>query len=327
MRAVMIEATGAPDVLKLRDVPTPEPAAGQVRIKVAYASVQPLDIHARSGAMKWGVPPLPFAPGYNYCGRVDKLGEGVDAAVLGRRVSVTGKYGGYAEHAVANAADAQPINEALDWLAGGFGMGAALTAWHLLHTMGRVRADDWIVVHSAAGPVGLMVTQIAKDAGCRVIGLLGGPDKLAWARKFGADHLIDYIADRDWSATVMKLTNGRGADFIIDGNLGPDMPREFSCLAPFGQIIAIGAMAGAAPDINISRLISGSHGVRGMVVSHGIARTKGAEMPQIVAKLASGAWSVPVSVFGPLEQAAAAHAAFEARKAMGRMVLRIGGDV
>ncbi|MCB2106081.1 MAG: zinc-binding dehydrogenase [Rhodobacteraceae bacterium] len=327
MRAVVLAKNGPPDVLSVTDIPTPEPGEGQARIKVAYAAIHPLDIHARSGAMKWGVPPLPFTLGYSYCGRIDKVGAGVDANIIGKRVSVSSQYGGYADYAVTAAANCVPIPDPLSWQTGGFCMGSALTAWHMLHTLCRVRKDDWVVVHSAAGPVGAMLTQIAKDAGCHVIGLVGGPKKVASTKQFGADHLIDYVADKDWPKTVMQITAGRGVDFIMDGNLGPDAAKQFSCLAPLGQVIAIGAMAGPAPEVNISKLIAGSHGVRGFVLPHGLAKTKGAERAELVSKFASGAWTFPVSVAGKLEDVAAAHAAFESRATSGRILLDIGGEI
>ncbi|MDX2143858.1 MAG: zinc-binding dehydrogenase [Rhodospirillaceae bacterium] len=327
MRAVMLDRNGGADVLTVSDVPTPAPGAGQVLIQVAYAAVHPLDIHARTGAMKWGVPPFPFTLGYSYCGRVVKVGSGVDAALIGKRVSMSGKYGGYADFALAPVSDVVEIPSELNWRLGGFCMGSALTAWHLLHTLARVRAGDWIVVHSAAGPVGVMLTQIAKEAGCKVIGLVGGPKKVEWAKTFGADHLIDYVADKDWPAAVMRLTDNRGVDFILDGNLGADAAQQFACLAPLGQVIAIGAMAGPPPEVNISRLIAGSHGVRGFVVHHGMAKTQGAERTEIVAKFASGAWRFPVTDAGPLENVAAAHRAFEGRQTTGRYVLTVGGEI
>ncbi|MSO98036.1 MAG: hypothetical protein EXR11_07450 [Rhodospirillaceae bacterium] len=327
MRAVVLTKNGSPEVLNVSDIPTPEPGAGQVQIQVAYAAVHPLDIHARSGAMKWGVPTMPFTLGYSYCGRIAKVGQGVDAGLVGRRVTMSGKYGGYADFAVAMAADVVEIPTELDWLVGGFCMGSAFTAWHMLHTLARVRPDDWVVVHSAAGPVGVMLTQIAKEAGCKVIGLVGGSKKVEWAKQFGADHLIDYIANKDWPMAVMTLTNNRGVDFIMDGNLGADAAKQFACLAPLGQVIAIGAMAGPAPEVNISRLIAGSHGVRGFVVNHGIAKTKGDERDKIVSKFASGAWRFAVSDAGPLEDVAQAHRAFETRQTTGRYVLRVGGEI
>ncbi|MBL8629737.1 MAG: zinc-binding dehydrogenase [Rhodospirillaceae bacterium] len=326
MRAIIVEQNGGPDVLKLAERAVPEPGAGQVQFQVAYAVVHPMDMHARSGAMKWGVPPLPFVIGYGSCGRVTKIGEGVDKSWLGKRITAGGQHGAYADYAVASISAIAEIPDALSWQQS-FAMGSALTAWHMLHTVGRIREGEWQVAHSAAGPVGLMLTQIAKEIGCHSIGLVGGAKKLAWAKQFGADHLIDYIADKTWPKTVMQLTNNRGVDFIMDGNSGPDMPQEFSCLAPLGQVIVIGAMNGPAPDVNVSSLIAGSKGIRGFVVSHGVAATQGPERDAVAEKIAAGLWAFPVSAPFTLESASAAHRAFMAREAMGRILLNVGGDI
>lgn len=327
MRAVVLKANGPANSLAVSEVPTPEPGEGQVQIRVAYAAVHPLDVHARSGAMKWGVPPFPFTLGYNFCGRITKVGPGVDPGMVGKRVSTSGKYGGYADFAVANASDVNEIAPGLDWKVGGFWAGSALTAWHMLHTLARVRPDDWVVVHSAAGPVGAMLVQIARDAGCKTIGLVGGAAKLEWAKRLGATHLIDYVTDKDWPKAVMSITQGRGVDFIMDGNLGPDTLKEFSCLAPLGQVIAIGAMAGQTPDVNVSKLIAGSHGVRGFIVPHGIAKTKGAERQTLLDNISSGKWIFPISGPVKLDDIAAAHRAFEQRQTTGRFLVEVGGEV
>ena len=327
MRAVILDKNGPADVLRVTDTPTPEPGEGQVQVRVAYAAVHPLDIHARSGAMKWGVPAFPFTLGYNYCGRVSKVGAGVDAALMGKRVSVSGKYGGYADFAVVNAADVNEVAPDLSWQLGGFWAGSTLTAWHMLHTLARIRPDDWIVVHSAAGPVGAMLVQIARDAGCKTIGLIGGSAKLEWAKRLKADHLIDYVADKDWPKAVMAITENRGVDFIMDGNLGPDTLKEFGCLAPLGQVIAIGAMAGQSPEVNISRLIAGSHGVRGFIVNHGMAKTKGAERKTLLENITSGRWQFPISGPVKLDQIASAHRMFEQRQTTGRFLIEVGGEI
>lgn len=327
MRAVVLAANGPAESLAVTDVPTPEPGPGQVQIRVAYAAVHPLDIHARSGAMKWGVPAMPFTLGYNYCGRVTKAGEGVDASLVGKRVTVSGKYGGYADYAIANAADVIEMAPTLSWQLGGFWAGSTLTAWHMLHTLARVRAGDSVVVHSAAGPVGAMLVQIAKDAGCMVIGLVGGTEKVAWAKRLGADHLIDYIADKEWPKTVKTLTQGRGVDFIMDGNLGPDALKEFDCLAPLGQVIAIGAMAGQAPAVNVSKLIAGSQGVRGFVINDGLAKTKGTERKTLFDNISLGRWQFPISGPMELDAIAEAHKKFESRTTTGRFLIEVGGEI
>jgi len=327
MRAVILEQNGGPEVLKVSQIPVPEPGPGQIQVRVAYAAVHPIDIHSRSGAMKWNVPPLPFTMGYSYCGRVTKTGEGVDPGMVGKRVTASSTKGGYADYTVIDAKSVNEIAPNLSWQIGGFFAGSATTAWQMVHTLARVRAGDWVVVHSAAGPVGAMLVQIAKDAGAHVIGLVGGEKKIAYAKQFGADHLIDYVADKEWPKKVMEITNKRGVDFIMDGNLGPDFVKEFGCLAPLGQIIAIGAMAGPAPQVNISQLIGGSHGVRGFVVGHGVAKTKGAERQTLVDNIGSGKWKFPVSGPMKLEDVAEAHRLFESRATTGRFLLEVGGEI
>jgi NADPH2:quinone reductase len=330
MRAIVLAAPGGPDILAVSDVPVPEPGEGQVQVKVAYAAMNPLDVLVRAGRFRFH-PPLPFVLGYQYSGRIAKVGAGVDPARIGQRVSVSSQWGGYAEVAVTPASAAAPIPEAFDWKLGTVAMGPSLTAWHLVHTVARMRAGDVAVVHAAAGAVGLMLTQIAKDAGATVIGLVGGAAKLAWARQFGADLLLDYRADADWPKRVKGFTGahapGPGADFIFDGNQGPETPKNFQALAPLGQAIFIGAMAGPAPEVAIPALIAGSHGVRGFVVNHGMAVTKGGEFKDVVPKLASGQWKFPIAAPVPLEKVADLHRAVEARTLLGRGIVAVGGEI
>lgn len=327
MRAVVIKENGGPETMSVSDIAMPEPGDGQVRIKVAYCALNPLDTHSRAGRIKWGVPPLPFTTGYEYSGRVEKLGPGVDAGLMGQRVASAGTWGGSGEFAVAPAKSLVRIPEGINWQLGTVYYTSTVTAWHMLHTMARMTKGDVVLVHSAAGAVGVMTTQIAKDAGGIVIGMVGSEAKAAFAKSFGCDHVIDERADADWPKKVKDLTQGRGADIIIDGNAGPAAPLNLKCLAPLGQVIYIGAMAGQAPDVNISMLIGGSHGVRGFVMYHAMARTKGAEFKEIHDKLISGAWKFPLNPPLPLSDIAKAHAEFENRRTMGRTMFTIGGEV
>jgi len=327
MRAVVISQNGGPESLTISDAPIPEPGEGQVRIKVAYCALNPLDTHSRAGRIKWGVPPMPFISGYEYSGKVEKLGAGVDAALLGKRVASAGSWGGCAEFAVAPAKGLVQIPDGMDWKLGTVYYTSTLTAWHMLHTMARMTKGDVVVVHSAAGAVGVMTTQVAKDAGGIVIGLVGSPEKAAYAKSFGCDHVIDEKADPEWPKKVKELTGGRGADIIIDGNAGPTAPSNLKCLAPLGQVIYIGAMAGQAPDVNISALIGGSQAVRGFVMYHGMAKTKGAEFKEVHEKLMSGKWKFPLNPPLALDQIGKAHDDFENRRTMGRTIFTVGGDL
>lgn len=327
MRAVQISQNGGPEIMTFSDLPEPQPGPGQARVKVAYAVLNPMDVAVRSGAMKWGAPAFPFTLGYEYSGRVDAVGEGVDQAMVGRRVSGGGQWGGFADYAVGDANRFNTIPDEISLELGAVYRGTAVTAWHALHTMGGVKAGDTVLLQSAAGPVAIMAAQIAKDAGATVIGLAGGEEKLAYAKSFGFDHVIDYRANADWPAQVKTLTEGRGADIIIDGVQGPDALKNLDACAPLGQIIFLGQSAGAGPGIPIGRLIGGTIRVGGLVVYHAMAKTKGAELTEINAKIASGAWRYPLNPPVPLDKVAETFADFEARKLMGRTIFKVGGEV
>ena len=326
MRAIVLSKTGKPDVLAVSDQPIPEPGPGQVQVKVAYAAMNPLDVMVRAGKFPYH-PPLPFTLGYSYSGLITKVGADVDAKRVGERVAVAGAWGGYAEYAVAPAAGANPLPANFDWKLGCVALGPALTAWHLLHTMARVRSGETVVVHAAAGAVGFMLVQIAKDMGARVIGLVGSAAKMVWAQQFGADLLLDYRADPDWPAKVRAFTDGAGADYIFDGNQGPETLKNLKALAPLGQAIFIGAMAGPSPEVVVPQLIGGSTGVGGLVVYHAMAKTQGAEFKELVPKLGKGHWKFPIASPVPLENVAELHEAVEDRTLLGRGIISVGGDL
>ncbi len=327
MRAVVITENGPPESLKITDIPIPEPGEGQARLQVAYCAVNPLDTHARAGRVKWGVPPRPFTLGYEYSGRVGAVGPGVDESLIGKRFSVASVWGGCADYGVAPLTNMTPIPDEFHWTLGTVYFTSTFTAWHMLRTMAKVEEGDSVVIHSAAGAVGVMTTQIAKDAGCLVIGLVGSQEKIEWVKQFGADHLLNEKDDPDWPDKVKELTGGLGADVIIDGNAGPDSPKNLACLAPMGQVIYIGAMAGQAPDVNVSALIGASAGVRGFIQYHAMAKTKGSEFPEIISKLDKKDWVYPLNPPIPLDEIAQAHDDFENRRTTGRTILEIGGDI
>jgi len=325
MKAIVAASPGPPDVLELRDLPVPEPGPGQVRIRVAYAALNPLDTHARAARIEWGAPTFPFTPGYEYSGRVDAAGEGVDGGLLGRRVVALGEWGGCAEFALATAARLVEIPEGLDWRLGTVFHTVTFSAWHVLHTAGRLRPSDHVLLHSAAGPVGLMATQIAKEAGATVYGLCS-TGKMDFARPYGADHLID--ARGDWAPEVKRLSGGRGVDLIVDGVAGPESVRNYEALAPLGQVIYIGAVSSQPPPVDISRqLYAKTIAVRGFVVYVAMAHTRGREKPEIHEALRSGRWKIPITTVVPLADTASLHARFENRELYGKSLIEVGGDL
>lgn len=326
MRAMIAEQPGGPEMIALRSVPVPAPGPGQALIRVAYSALNPLDTHARANRIKWGHPGFPFTPGYEYAGRVEQVGDGVDPGLVGRRVAAISEWGGNADFSVATAARLVPVPEPFDWKLAATFATCAPTAWHLVHSAGRLQEGMTLLVHSAAGAVGSLVTQIAVETGVRVIGLAGGPEKVGFARQFGAEEVLDYTTG-DWVDQVKALTGGRGVDVIIDGNAGPEAPRNYDAVAPLGNVIYLGAMAGHAPPVNISQLIGRSFSVTGFVQFFHQARSGGAESEAIVEALASGRWRIPVERIFPLEEVPRAQALFEGRRLVGRSLVEAGGEV
>lgn len=325
MRQVVVVEPGGPEVLTLQEAEQPDPGAGQVRVKVAYASLNPLDNHARADRIKWNHPGYPFTPGFEFAGRVDAVGEGVDPTLLDQRVATNGHWGGNADYAIVPAHALVPVPDDFDWPLACCFSTCAYTSWLLVHSAAKVQPDQWVVVHSAAGAVGALVMQIAKSAGAQVIGLVGGEHKFAFAEQFEPDAVIDYLRD-DWPEGVKALTDGRGADVIFDGNAGPRAPMNLDAVAPLGNIIYLGASAGQAPPVSPSLLIGKSCSVSGFVQYFHQAASGGAEVSATHQALADHTWRIPIEQTYDLSDIAEAHRAWEARALLGRAVIRVGGD-
>jgi len=326
VKSAFVREAGGPEIVTVEDLPVPEPGEGQVRIRVAYSALNPLDNHARADRIKWQHPGFPFTPGFEYAGLVDAVGDDVDSELIGSRVAVNASWGGNAEFAIAPASSLNQVPAGLDWRTAATYSTCAYTAWLLIHSAGKVREGQTVVIHSAAGAVGALTTQVAKSAGARVIALAGGPAKLEYARQFGADHLVDYY-DETWPESVMELSGGRGADLIIDGNAGPNALRNLSAIAPLGNIIFIGATAGQAPELNVSILIGKSCSVTGFVQYFHQAHSGGAEKKAMHEKLASGEWRIPIEKIYALDEVAEAHRAWEGRELVGRTLIESGGEL
>jgi NADPH2:quinone reductase len=326
MRAIVADVPGGPEVLRLAEVPRPEPGPDQVRIQVAYSCLNPLDTHARAQRVAWNAPTFPFTPGYEYAGLVDAVGAGVDASLVGRRVASLGEWGGNAEYALATAARLREIPEGFDWKLGTTFQTGTYSAWHLVHTVGRLERGQTLLLHAAAGSVAVMAVQIAREAGITVFGTCS-PGKMDFARRFGYDHLLDALQD-DWPAQVKALTGGRGVDLIVDGVAGPGAVRNYDAVAALGQVVYIGAVGGAPPPVDVSRqLYAKTIAVRGFVVYVAMAATGGKELPGIHEALRSSRWKVPIVGEVGLEGVRELHERYERRELMGKTLIRVGGDL
>jgi NADPH:quinone reductase len=327
MRAIVVESPGGPDRLRLRELPRPEPGPGEALIAVAFAGCNWSDIQKRSGIYPDPVN-YPVVLGGEVSGCVAAVGPLTRGVTVGDRVAaMTGPHclGGYAELVSVPAAYLirLPVDFPLD-LGAAFPM-VTLTAYHLVHSAYRVRRGEFVLVHAIGGSVGLMLTQMLKMVGARVMGTVGRAGKGDRARALGADLVVDRSCE-DFVVAAHEFTGGRGIDLVID-SLGSDvLERSFDTLRTYGHVINIGEAAGY-PDFPIrTKLYERSTSLAGFEVLHalpGSARwRRGVRFA--VDRLASGQLQLPIEEVLPLEEAAAMHRRLEQRGVSGKLLLEVG---
>jgi NADPH2:quinone reductase len=329
MRAFQIDRPGDAADLKLVELPVPQPGPGQARVRVAYCGLNPLDVIVRRGGAAWMGPPWPLVPGVEHSGVVDAVGEGVTADWLGRGVVSRQSFGGNAEFSVAAESNLVRLPDAMDLKAGAVYRGCSHTAWRIVHEAVRTPPGAWALFHSAAGPVGIMLTQFAVRAGLKVIGLVGGAAKQAYAAQFGAEQLIDTKATPDWAAEVPRLTGGAGAHLIVDGDGGAESARNFEVVAAGGEVVFIGATSGTpAASVAPGLLIVRHAAARGfnLNVAERMGASGEAVDAQIIPLLQSGAVKLPITSVSPFEAIPELHRRFENREIHGRAVIEVGGE-
>src|SRR5580700_12155402 len=254
MRQIWITKAGPPEVLEIKEAPDPNPKAREVRIRVEASGVNFADIMGRLGIYP-DLPPMPVVPGYEVAGRIDAVGEGVDAGWVGRDIFAVTRFGGYADVVCVPLAQifARPADmSALE--------GAAipvnyLTAWQLLVVMGSLKRDETVLIHSAGGGVGIAATQIAKNIGARVIGTASAA-KHAELRALGVDFIVDYSTE-DFEARAREITGGRGVELILDAVGGESWKKGYRVLAPTGRLGMFGVSSLASgKERNILSMLS-----------------------------------------------------------------------
>jgi NADPH2:quinone reductase len=262
MRAVVVDRWAEPSQLAVREIDEPALGPGQIRIDVRAAGCNFSDILIVQGRYQVK-PPFPFIPGSEIAGVVRELGEGVEDFAVGDRVLAAPGTGGFAECAVVDAARAFELPDAMP-----FDEGAALPIVYPTSYAGLVfRADlcagEDLLVHAAAGGVGLAAVQIGKALGARVIASAGGSEKCEIARRHGADAVIDYSAE-DFVERVLALTDGKGADVIYDSVGGEVSDRSLKCIAWNGRLVVIGFASGRIPEFKANRIMLKNIAVTGL---------------------------------------------------------------
>ncbi|MFC5999155.1 quinone oxidoreductase family protein [Quadrisphaera sp. GCM10027208] len=246
MRAVVVTTPGGPDVMEVVDRPTPEPGPGEVLVDVAAGGVNFIDTYHRSGAYPL---PAPFVVGSEGAGRVVATGTGVRDVRVGDRVAWAMVPGtGYAEQAVVPADRLVPVPDDVDDETAAAVLLQGMTAQFLTRSTFPVSAGDDVLVHAAAGGVGLLLTQMASAAGARVIGTTSTQDKAALAREAGAAEIVP--ADADLAAEVRRITGGRGVDVVYDGVGRATFDAGLDCLRPRGMMVLFGAASGPVPPLD-----------------------------------------------------------------------------
>ncbi|MBV8336791.1 MAG: NADPH:quinone oxidoreductase family protein [Alphaproteobacteria bacterium] len=243
MRAVLCEAFGGPEVLGLREVPDPPPPrAGELQVRIQARGVQYVDVLMLAGKYQFRPEP-PFIPGNEGAGEVVALGPGVDSFKPGDRIMSRQRLGAFAQLANCKAADCELIPAALSLEEAAVFRNVYQTAYHALLQRGRLKAGEWVLIHGAAGGIGLPAIQIAKLHEARVIATASTEEKRAVCIEEGADYAIDYqpgFRDR-----VLEVTQGRGVDIIYDPVNGPTFEESLRCLAWGGRILILGFLGGA----------------------------------------------------------------------------------
>lgn len=321
MRAIRISKYGGPEVLRLQETELPAPGPGQARVKLMAAGLNFVDIYQRRGEYPGR---LPFTPGNEGAGIVEAIGEGVEGFKPGDRVAYTGHLGAYAEASVVPAGSLIPLDDL------SFEQGAAfplqgMTAHYLIYEYRLPKPGDTVLIHAAAGGMGLLLVQWVKHLGARVIGTTSTEEKAQAARAAGADEVILYTK-QDFVAETKRLTNGRGADLIIDGVGKTTFAGSLEAAAVRGHVVIYGYASGPAGPLNPNSLVPPSISVSGGNL-HNFTRTREELLRRasnVLKGIHEGWLRLRFDKVFPLAEAAEAHRRLENRKSIGKIVLTLG---
>jgi len=318
MKAVQVREHGGPEVLTVTEVQQPEPGPGQVLIEVAAAGVNFIDVYHRTGLYPQK---LPLVPGGEGAGRVVAVGSGVDPELVGRRVVTSSLASGYAEYALAPADRVVPVPETLSDEVAAAVFLQGLTAHYLTHDCYPVRAGDTVLVHAAAGGVGLLLTQLATKLGARVIGTVSTPEKEKLARAAGAAYVLGYdnIAEE-----VRALTDGAGVPAVYDGVGQATFEASLASLRPRGILVLYGQSSGPVPPFDLGRLSTlGSLSITRPTLAHFVTTPEelSRRASDVFGRVADGTLTVHIGGRYPLAEAGRAHEDLQARRTTGKLLL------
>ncbi|EFO81460.1 Alcohol dehydrogenase zinc-binding domain protein [Oscillochloris trichoides DG-6] len=320
MRAIRFHETGGPEVLRYDEVDRPEPGPGQVRVKVTATGLNYIETYHRSGLYQM---PLPCTPGSEFAGTVDALGAGVNGVALGDRVATASGIGGYAEYALVPADKLVHVPAAVELDLAAAVMLQGMTAHYLVYSTYPLKAGETCLIHAAAGGVGLLLVQMARRIGARVIATVGSEAKAELARAAGADAVILY-REEPFAPRVRELTAGRGVDVVYD-SVGKDTwEGSLDSLRPRGMLVSFGNASGPVPPISPLVLSAkGSLFLTRPTLWHYLATPEELawRAGDLFTWMANGDLHVRVDRRFSLADAADAHRALEGRETAGKVLI------
>lgn len=320
MKAIRVHSPGGPEALRLEDVPEPEPKPGEARVRVEAAGINFIDVYHRTGQYKVS---LPGTLGQEGAGVVEAVGEGVTTVAPGDRVAWAGILGAYAEQAIVPAERLVRIPEGVSAKQAAAAMLQGMTAHYLACSTYPLKDGDVALVHAAAGGVGLLLCQIARMRGARVLGTVSTPEKAALAREAGAASIIDYTA-QDFAEEARRETAGRGVDVVYDSVGKTTFERSLASLRPRGMLVLFGQSSGAVPPMDPQVLNQkGSLYLTRPTLAHYISTRADltARAEEVLGWVRDGRLRLRIAHEYPLRDAASAHRALEGRAMSGKILL------
>jgi NADPH:quinone reductase len=317
MKAARIHEFGSEDVLRYEDVPDPIPGSGEVLVRVRAAGINRGDLGRRAGTYRGGVE-LPLIIGWDVAGTVEAQGPGVSSPPVGTRVTARIAQGGYAELAVVPASWAIPMPDDVTFEQGASLPVAYLTSWFALKHQGALQPGETCLVQAAASGVGVAGIQIAKSAGARVFTTASSAEKLALARRLGADVAINYTTS-DFVDVVKEETSGRGVDVVLESVGGEVLSRSVAALAQFGRLVCVGNSARQPAPADLTQLLTKRISLHGFYL--GAEQGTGPALAELLALVSAGKIEAVIDRTFPLSAAAEAHRYVGSRGNLGKVLL------
>jgi len=321
MKAIQVARTGGPEVLTLVDLPVPTPKPNEAIVKIEASGVNFIDVYFREGRYP---SPLPFINGQEGAGVVTEVGGDVTNLKTGDRVAYTSSLGSYAEYAAVPAARLVKIPDGLNFEQAAAVMLQGMTAHYLLFSTYKLQSGETALIHAAAGGVGLLLVQMAKKIGARVIATAGTEEKAQLARDAGADETIVYT-QVDFEAETRRLTEDKGVHVVYDGVGKATFEKDLNVLRPRGYLVLFGGASGAVPPFDLIKLSQkGSLYITRPTLGHYTTTREELEWRanEVLGMIAGGDLKLRIHHVYPLAEAQQAHRDLEGRKTTGKLLLK-----